>query len=281
MTKTAVIKRRLGAITNINQITKAMQIITVARTKGVQNQLKQAKKYHQEIKAFLEMVGTPPLPKNEAANLTQVIIVGSNQGFCGSFNGNLFTPLEFSLHKEEKLGHKIEIFAIGKKICEYLKTTKRDFHSGYNELLEKPFFEEVCSFIAPHYQDYSEGKISRIILIYNSYQSMLNQQSTALSLAPVQIVQKNLNKKVLFEPSLKSLQNRIFKLYICSHFYLCLLESISGELGCRLVTMKNAADNSKSLIKSLTLSAHKIRQAGITQELSEIMTTFEALKEEE
>ena len=283
MQKSLDLKRRLSAIKSINQITQAMQVITVVRTKNVQNRLKQAKKFQREADTLLKTLGPCP-PNAFPTPITQIIIIGSSQGFCGAFNDNLIAPLELAITTEEKQGCKVALFVIGKKIARYLKNTGRPFKPGEDALLEKPSFTLAQEFITPFRQRFSASDVSRVILIFNRYHSMLIQQPTVLTL----LANKKNNsghddEKPFFltEPSLELAKEKAFRFYVESSFYLYLLESISGELGSRLLTMKNATDNSNDLIKQLTIAAHKMRQAGITQELAEIMTTFEALKEEE
>ncbi|MCX5750747.1 MAG: ATP synthase F1 subunit gamma [Candidatus Saganbacteria bacterium] len=279
------IKRRLKAIIGIAKITEAMQIITVVRMKKSQDALKQAQKFFQEAESLIGIVGLPSFDKNNKSKLTKIMVIGSNRGFCGSFNYALFPKLELFLAQAKKEGQKTEVLALGEKIAQYLRRNQRDFTPTEKDIIEKPSSHLTRQFVEPIYQSFVKGSLGKLIIIYNHFKSAAIQIPTVTTLLPLPIPDlpagrqgKIKTKGFLFEPSLEELQKEVLKLYVESALHLYIMESINGELGTRLINMRNATDNSKKLITQLTLFANKARQAGITQELAEISGAFEALK---
>jgi F-type H+-transporting ATPase subunit gamma len=273
------IKRRLKAIIGIGKITEAMQIITMVRIKRSQDALKQAQKFYQEAENLLKITGLPAFEKDNQSKLTQIMVIGSNRGFCGAFNYLLLPTLELALAQEKRNDQKTEIFAVGAKIAQYLREGRQIFYAANENIIEKPSSALTRELIGPIYRSFVEGKLGKLIIIYNHFKSTAIQIPTAVTLLPLAPPEKKAVKEYIFEPSLEELQKEALKIYIESALHLYIMESINGELGNRLINMRNATDNSKKIIGQLTLAKNKARQASITQELTEISSAFEALKE--
>lgn len=277
------IKRRLKAITGIEKITEAMQIITLVRVKRSQDALRHAQRFYQEAENLLRITGLPVFERDHKPKLTQIIVIGSNRGFCGAFNNFLFPTLALALAQEKKTNQKTEIFAVGAKISQYLRGTRQSFYAADEDVIEKPSPALTKKLIEPIYRSFVEGSLGKLVVIYNHFKSTAIQIPTAVTLLPLPAPGrqgKKAAKEYIFEPSLEELQKEVLKVYVESALHLYVMESINGELGNRLINMRNATDNSKKIIGQLILAKNKARQASITQELNEISGAFEALKEE-
>ena len=152
--------------------------------------------------------------------------------------------------------------------------------SAVTDYGDKPSFEQINSPVQAMLDDYNQGKIDRIYVVYNQFINAMSQTPTVNQLVPLPEnafsddnsgMQTELSWDYIYEPDIKTLIDDLLGRYIESIVYQAVLENIASEQSSRMVAMKAATDNAGDLINDLQLVYNKLRQAAITREISEIV----------
>lgn len=221
-----------------------------------------------------------------------VIVIGTDRGLCGSLNNKLFKQLfqRYETHKENT-----DMFCIGKKTVEFF--VRSGFSVVGNQSIKDAFTEEDLYILYTFISVALQKKAYRSITLYfNFFKNAMQQLPLHVNLFPLgkENVQTFLDeldinldefltpeieyKDLIVEPSAKMLAREIQQQLIQHIVYGAILQNKTGEFASRMIAMKNAKENSISMIKSLKLSFNKARQTAITQEVSEIMSAKMAIE---
>ncbi len=281
------IKKRIAGVKNIQQITRAMEMVAAARLRKAQEMAQSARPYAEKMKGLMENLWVsvsddiehPLLEKREIKKLALTIIT-SDKGLCGAYNGNMIRKIqEFINYNSDK---DIVLLCIGKKGYDYFK--KRNLPIiNFHPLPVKGVSIEMVKEIAGELIDgYKKREFDQVILFFTRFVTVMNLRPTERGLLPLERPKgKELGEVVqeyIFEPSAEKLMADLLPRFIETEVYNSLVESIASELGSRLVSMRNATKNSGEMIDDLTLSYNKARQASITRELLEIVSGADALR---
>lgn len=239
------LRSRFRAIKSLNSILTAMQVVTRVRFQRVKEKYAMAEIYLRPLRRVLYQRVEP----REFSKKVMVVMT-ANRGLCGSFNPNILAKAEEFLKQVP-----------GVKLVK-LSLYKLDFNEAAKSF-ENIFSEDTGMYVA-----------------YNAYRGSINLVPTIYQLYPVpeEFTQKRELEEMILEPSPEKLCDEMFRHYLVARFYQLLLNSQMGELTARLMVLNNAVENSKDLISSLQLSINKQRQAAITRELTELMTSVEAMR---
>lgn len=282
------LKRRIASVNSTRQITKAMKMVAAARLRRAQDAILKARPFAVSIR---DVVGgllqnssireSHPLLSHREVKKVNVILVTSDRGLCGSFNTNLLKRAE-SLYKTE--GKKYEKFAFtcfGKKGYEYLSLRKipiqkyhQDFFKGFKYAKVHAVAEEILA-------AYLSGEFDEIRVIFAEFRSAISQVVTQQTLLPVEPAALEEGKSAtdyIYEPGQGEILEKLLPRYFIAQLYRAMLETQASEHGARMAAMDNATKNAGEMIRKLTLEFNKVRQAGITKELLEIVSGAEALK---
>jgi F-type H+-transporting ATPase subunit gamma len=285
------LKRRIASVKSTQQITKAMKMVAAARLRRSQEAIVRARPFAEAIRQVVENLiqdeeirSAHPLLVRRQVKRVNVVLITSDRGLCGSFNSGLVKRAE-SLYRSEAANYEQLAFTcIGKKGYEYLNLRKipvvdytPDFQRGLNyakvELLSNKLIKE-----------YTDGRWDEIRVIYAEFKSAISQAPTTTTMLPVDLSaeQRSAAKKgsvdFLYEPTRDGILEELMPRYFKAKLYRGLLESAASEHGARMSAMDSATKNAGEMIRKLTLEYNKIRQAGITKELLEIVSGAEALK---
>ncbi len=288
------IKTRIKAVQNTQKVTKAMKLISIIKSKQLQNLVNNAKEYNQQIasllhktlaNADLENIDTDKLPnilKKKPPAGHCLIVISSDRGLCGPYNSALFKALEAHIKNIKK---PIKLILFGNKAISYAQR-----NLGHCEILQKyghlpvnPPASLAIEVFSQIEKAYSKGEITNVEIFYSRYVSMVNSQVTNTVLLPFQAFNQpkaeNLNStpEIIFEPNPIQLLETLIPLYAQNQIYSAMLSGRASELAHRVNAMTAATDNAKALINQLTLSYNKARQASITQEISEIVAGAESI----
>ncbi len=279
------IKRRKTSITNTQQITKAMKLVSTVK-------LQKAKVHAEETTPFfthtydtvcniLSKAGTvnhPYLNANDSKKKA-VIVITSNRGLAGGYNSNIVKLITGSDMNRTDL----EIYAIGKKGEDALLSRGYEVVKSYNDVMEAPTYIDAKAVCDELLKRYSGGEIGEIYLAYTYFKNTVVHVPTLLKLLPVEVDekdvegQKNSNLMMNFEPNEEEALSLIIPKYITSLIYGALIEAVASENGARMQAMDSATSNAEDMISDLTLKYNRARQGSITQELTEIIAGAEAL----
>lgn len=287
------IKTRIGSVTSTQQMTKAMKMISAARLRSAQTRILNLRHYANSLEEILrdvvltQKVSHPFLQqvlKKDIKNIL-VVVLTSDRGLCGGFNGNLCRFTEQFLKDSQY--EKKDLFFIGKKGSDYFKfrgvkgiqepvlNVVKDISYPLAAALSKELMEKTIS-----------GNYQAVYIVYNEFKSIIAPKIVSERFLPFDLKSSRLKEKkqnsktqnLIFEVPPKKLLKSLLEKYFSVQIYRCLSENIAAEHGSRMVAMDNATNNAKDMISDLTLKFNKLRQGAITTELTEIVGGVEALK---
>jgi F-type H+-transporting ATPase subunit gamma len=284
------IKRRIVGVKNTQKITKAMKMIAAAKLRKAQTKVINARPYSDNIASIISRL---PSEDDLSSNLffanrdiknVAIVVVTADRGLCGSFNQNIIKETERYI-KEELKAEDInsQLFCAGKKGIDYFG--KRDYeiigtNSGLFSSLEYNSALDIYNSIVPKFLN---GTFDKVVLIYNSFVSIINQKLESKQLLPIttesgseEKYQDNTN--YIYEPDRSYIFKYVIPKHLKAQLWRALLESNAAELSARMTAMDNATTNADEMIKSLNLTYNKERQAAITKEILEIVSGANALK---
>lgn len=278
------LRKRIKSVTNTEQITKAMKMVASARLRRAQAKAKATEPYAKGLKTMLSHA-VNGLDRDEVSNpildarpvkKTLYVLVGADKGLAGAYTSNLikfFTSDVKELDKET-----YEILAVGRKPTEYTKGHKYPLIKSFTGFSDKPLYEHTTSIVEDIVSRYTSGEVDRVEMIYTHFVNSLSQVVTKEQLLPLEVSSEEVNTEHIFTPSCEAVLEALVPNYLASTVYNALLQSAASELGARMTAMTSATDNASALIDTLNLEYNKLRQASITNELSEIVGGANALQ---
>ncbi len=307
MSSTKLVKQRIKSVKNTAQITKAMEVVSATKMRKSQEFAIRARPF---AVASLELLAnvlkrsniTPDLFMAREVRTTAILMIASDKGLAGAFNGNVFKKTESLIQEKQKAGNNIIFVTVGKKAKDYAgrrnMTSLKNF-SGFGDYTTIGETVEVADLVIHGFLDAS---FDEVIAVYTHFRTTLQQETIIKKILPAtqtsladsiqhilpeygKFSQKEeplrrepYNYEYKFEPSAKEILDTLIPQLIRIHIHHILLESNASEHSARMVAMKSASDNAKDLIGTLTLAYNKARQASITQELTEITAGRESLE---
>jgi F-type H+-transporting ATPase subunit gamma len=285
MPSTRDIRRRIKSVKNTAQITKAMQMVAASKMRKAQQLALAGHPYVQLLNRMLVALHgkvnptAHPLLEERPVNKELVLVVSTDKGLCGGLNTNIFREIA----KYDPA--KTEFVSIGRKGKQFIARTKRNLLADF-ELADRPSFLEVKSVSKFLVEKFLSKEVDKVTILFSRFVNTLNQEPRAATLLPLAALpvnkefeegQKDDGAQFIFEPDEETVLDRLLPYYIHYGAYQAVLDARASEHSARMVAMKNATDNAKSLVKDLTLEYNKVRQAAITSELLEITTAQMAL----
>ncbi len=282
MPSTRDIRRRIKSVKNTRQITKAMELVAASKMKKAQQAALAGRAYAGLMAEMLAAVAgrveesQHPFLARREVKTRGIILVTTDKGLCGPLNANLF-----KLVTEIKGPAKYAV--VGRKGTQFIARTRRDLLADFTVNDRVPFADVkvVTEFMV---QQFLDGAVDTVELIYPHFRNTLVQVPTCLPLLPLQSLAaviadlhndaghaaKPDDREILFEPDAQTVLEALLPLYVNREVYQHVLDAKASEHSSRMVAMKTAKDNATKLVGDLTLEYNKARQAGITQEILEI-----------
>ncbi len=323
MAKARAIVKRRKAVRNIRKITKTMQMIATAK---FQKSLKRAvgtkpftlkvRELVKELAASVGNVEHPLLRRPEGAECTNriaLVVITSNRGLAGAYNGNVLRKANAFIRQQEAAGKTVDLYVCGKKGVAYFNFQKRAILSR-QDFSDMPQYAEVERSAQKFMDAFNEKKIDALHVAYMNFVSTSTQKAeilTVLPLAGVAEVADHIGKQAAekaaqakkgaadmshrgeavtaetglheevtydFSPEPKELLDYLLPMTVKTALFQCFLDATTSEHVMRMVAMTSATDNADKMLKSLTMQYNRARQSQITTELSEIMGGVEAMK---
>lgn len=287
------IRVRITSVTTTRQITSAMKMVSAAKLKKAQDAILQMRPYAQKMKEVLlhvssesEEGGDNIYTKERHINKVAIVLITSNRGLCGAFNANaikLALNIATNKYSRQMQAGNVKFITIGKKGNDSLRNRKIAVENSFNDVLDKPSFDKVVG-VAQYLTDlYVTAKVDKIILVYNKFKNAGVQILTEEQFLPLK--KEHAEKEVMgirpnfeFEPNQDYILKELIPKTLKIELFKAVLDSNASEHGARMTAMHKATDNATDLIKQLTLTYNKARQATITGEILEIVGGAEALK---
>ncbi len=278
------IKERIKSIDSTIQITSAMKLVSAAKLRRAQDAIIKIRPYIGKLQELLQNVasGGETIDENPYAiqrPVEKVLIIGiaSNKGLCGGFNMNIVKKI-LDLKEIEFKGKQVEIIILGKKVQELLHFRKIAVKTSYNDIYNDLSYNNVAKFAEIFMNDFATKKYDVIKVVYNQFKNAATQILSAEQFLPIEVKEDAKPKDYIFEPSPEVILDDLIPRALKIRFHKFLLDSNAAEHGARMTAMHKATDNAQELQKDLTLEYNKARQTAITNQILEISSGAEALK---
>lgn len=275
------IRTKIKSVENTRKITRAMEMVAAAKMRKAQERMRAARPYAEKIRnvaAHLSRANPEYkhafLVKRESIQNVGVIVVTSDKGLCGGLNTNVLRLAISRMKAWEGEGKGIVVCPIGNKGFSFMNRMGANVKSHLTGLGDTPHIEKLIGAVKIMLDAYVAGEIDAIHLSYNHFINTMKQEPRMEQLLPLsddKLGGANGNWDYIYEPDAKPVIDELLVRYIESLVYQSVVENMASEQSSRMVAMKAASDNAKSVIGELKLVYNKARQAAITKEISEIV----------
>jgi F-type H+-transporting ATPase subunit gamma len=273
------IRRRIGAVKNIKQITRAMQFVAASKLKRAQDATLSARPYSEkidEVIADLAVVLSDedhPLFTKREGGKRLIVFITTDRGLAGPLNTNAirFALREIVEHGDN--GGELAVITVGRKGRDAIRRARLPIEAHFSGFGDRPTFADVTALARLVTDDFLAGTYDRVDVIYTRFVSTLTQRPTLDRILPMEPHGDTAGipgNQFLFEPSPAAVLQQLLPRYIATRMYQAVLENTASEWSSKMIAMKNATESAEELIDDLTLSYNKVRQANITREMIEI-----------
>jgi F-type H+-transporting ATPase subunit gamma len=276
------IRTKIKSVENTRKITRAMEMVAAAKMRKAQERMRAARPYAEKIRQVAAHLAHanpeyrhPFLVKRDSINNVGIIVITSDKGLCGGLNTNVLRLVTSRMKDFEGEGKKIQVSPIGNKGLGFMNRNGAKVISSLVGLGDTPHIENLIGAVKLMLDAYVAGEVDAIHISYNHFVNTMKQEPVFEQLLPltgnVSEGQQSSNWDYIYEPNAKSVIDELLLRYVESLVYSAVTENQASEQSSRMVAMKAASDNAKSVIGELKLVYNKARQAAITKEISEIV----------
>jgi F-type H+-transporting ATPase subunit gamma len=287
-------RARIKSVQATAKITRAMELIAASRIVKAQQRAQSATPYARELTRAVSAVATfsnvdhPLTTEPESSTRAAVLVVTSDRGLAGAYSSGVLKEAERLREKLSSEGKEVATYVSGRKGIAYYSFRRREVVESWSGFSDAPTYQAAHeigeTLIKAFLADDAEGGVHEVHIVFTRFVSMLVQRPDVIRMLPLEVVEGTeppAEDEVLplyeFEPSPDEVLDALLPRYVQSRIYFCLLQAAASELAARQRAMKSATDNANDLIETYTRVANQARQAGITQEISEIVGGVNAL----
>ena len=295
------LKSRIASTSSLEKIFNAQEMIASSHIAKARDVALNAKPYSDAISDAVQAlvqhthIDHPIVKKRENGTRVAVLALTSDRGMAGAYTSSIIRETESLLARLDEQGKQTELYVYGRRGVSYYKYRNRDIAGTWEGNTDKPGVEvaEAISnaLIDAYMKPDEEGGVSELYIVFTEFVNMVVQKVRVLRMLPVEVVadpskvSNDLNAEASplysFEPSVDEVLDAILPKYIQSRIHECLLTAAASETANRQNAMHTATENARSLIDDLTRKLNASRQASITQELTEIIGSADALNKKE
>tara|TARA_Y100000758_G_scaffold222544_2_gene160651 strand:- start:2602 stop:3486 length:885 start_codon:yes stop_codon:yes gene_type:complete len=294
MANIRAIVKRLKAVRNVRKITRTMELIATARFKKAMDRATEAAAYTRKIAEIVsDLSGAalsfshPLLEGRETQQRSAVLVMTSNRGLCGGYNGGVLRLAVPRVRELRDAGQDVSLEVSGKRGLAFLRFQGETISHEYTHFEEKPTFDEVDELASRYIAAYVAGDLDRLDVAYTRFESSSRQSATIETLLPVGSLDDDGaadsdddGPAVDYEflPSAGEILEEIVPASFKARLFKCFLDAAVSEQIFRMVAMKGATENAGEMIDTLSMQYNRARQTQITSELSEIIGGAAALE---
>jgi len=270
------IRRRIGSVKNIKQITRAMQFVAASKLKRAQDATLAARPYSAKLDEVLADLAAVlgqedhPLLATPKEGKRLIVLITTDRPLSGPLNTNI---VRFVARDIIDNPGDLAVITVGRKGRDAMRRTGVPLEAHFATYGDRPTFADVLPLARLVTDDFLAGTYARVDIVYSLWVSTLVQRPTSLTILPIQPAEDTEGipgNQFIFEPSAAAVLERLLPRYVATRLFQTVLEAKASEESSRMVAMKNATENAEELIEDLTLSYNKVRQANITREMIEI-----------
>jgi F-type H+-transporting ATPase subunit gamma len=287
------IRRRIRSIRNTAKITKAMELVAASRLRRAQMRVTAARPYADAIRVLVAELGAAaptaggalhPLLVQRDVHTVGVLLVTPDRGLAGALNTNIIRrATEVILEQERGDGRSVEVVTVGRKGQDFLARRGRKLLGTFTGMVASVKYDDVIPIARVITDSFINGSIDRAVLVYPRFISTLSQRPEVVQLLPIVPSETPAGQErtrkldYIFEPDPQSILEQLLPRYVEVLIYQAILETAASFFSAQMVAMRNATDNAKDLVESLSLTYNKVRQANITSQVTEIASAAEAM----
>lgn len=314
MANLKTIRDRIKSVKNTKKITEAMRLVAAAKVRRAQEQVTATRPFADRLAEVLyglaerlqfENLDLPLLKKREVGTVG-LLVVSGDRGLCGGYNNNIIRYAENRAKEIKAEGLEYKFVLVGRKATQYFQRREQPIKETYMNLEQIPTAPEAALIADELLSLFLSGTVDRVELVYTKFVSLISSRPVIQTLLPldpqgletpddeifrltsqggqfqvsrekVTSPMKSLPRDMIFEQDPAQILEALLPLYLNNQLLRALQESAASELAARMTAMNNASENASDLIRSLTLTYNKARQAAITQEILEVSGGAEAL----
>lgn len=288
MASSREIKRRIRSVKNVGQITRAMEMVAASKMRRAQRNVLAARPYADRMRDIIGDLTSRMVNASRKGTLLDVrpntgrvalIVVTPDRGLSGSLTSNVLRRVGRFILDQKQQGRTVDTFAYGKKGRDFLARTGQNLRAEAIKLGDAPGLEQILGVTTDALSRTQAGEYSEVYIVYSEFVNTLVQRPTLKKLIPVDAPPESGNSRLDFtyEPSQEAVLEELLPRYVETQIYQAILESIASFYSAQMVAMRNATKSAKDLVRDLTLTYNKARQAAITKEVSEISSGAAAL----
>ena len=275
------IRTKIKSVENTRKITKAMEMVAASKMRKAQDRMRAARPYGEKIRRVaanlshaLTEYKHPFLVNREQATVG-LVVVTSDKGLCGGLNSNLLRLAVVKMKEFDAQGKKFQVACIGNKGLGFMQRAGAKVVSHVTGLGDTPHMEKLIGPVKVQLDAYMKGEIDALYIGYTRFINTMKQEPVFEQLLPLSgesIGSAKTKWDYVYEPDAKAVIDDLLIRYVEALIYQGVAENMASEQSARMVAMKSASDNAKTVIGDLKLIYNKTRQAAITKELSEIVS---------
>ena len=281
MANTKEVRKQIASIKSTQKITAAMEMVAASKIRKTQSEMQLGRPYSEKIKEVISHIATSsseyshPFYENREAKKACFIVVSSDKGLCGGLNINLFKNVIQKAAELNNQGVESSFALIGVKAASFFKAVGGNVVANVQKLGDKPDPDMLIGLTKTVLDLHKDNEIDQVYICSNKFVNTMTQQPGVQQLIPLPVIEDDGLTSTywdyIYEPEAKELLEGLMTRYIESLIYHAVVENNACEQAAKMLAMKNATENAGDLIKELELLYNNVRQAAITQELSEIV----------
>ncbi|SDG12573.1 F-type H+-transporting ATPase subunit gamma [Selenomonas sp. WCT3] len=278
------IRQRIKSVKSTKQITSAMNMVATSRLRHAKEAASANRPYAEKVMEVVKEIAanagadfSHPLLENHKDGKKLILLVTADKGLAGAYSGNACKAAEAIVESKDDT----ELVVVGRKGVAHFKNRGYKIAESYIGISERPSFENARNIAEYIVERFKTGEYREVQMVYTKFISAINCEPQSVQLLPFQSEageNTGVHAEYIYEPDAATVLGFLLPQYLYTTVYAALLQSAASELSSRMNAMSNATDNAEELMSKLDLYYNKVRQAGITNEITEIVGGAEALK---
>ncbi len=279
------IRTRIRSVKNTQQLTYAMKLVSATKLRRAQERIVSARPYARRMLQVLHSLASRanpehhPLLERRGDARVEMVVITADRGLCGGFNTNIVKAAAEEM--ERRAGQEVTLTLVGKKGRDFFRRRRVSVRREMVDIFRNVTYAHAAELAREIIQGYVARELDAVYLVYNEFKSAIQQRVVVEKLLPIEQLAgegRGVMVDYIYEPGDKELFDRLLPKHVEVQVYRALLESAASEQGARMTAMDSATNNAAEMIESLTLNMNKVRQAGITKEILEVVSGAAALE---
>jgi F-type H+-transporting ATPase subunit gamma len=284
------LRRRISSVQSTKKITRAMELIAASRIVKAQQRVAAARPYSEQITEVLRQLVAGgvaldhPLLKERDVSTVGYIVLAADRGLAGAYNTSVLRTADRAILDDKAEGKGYSLSLSGGKAVGFFRYRGYEIDDAHTGHTERPTYEDARAVADGIIERYGEGEVDQVQLVYTRFLSVGSQKVVNTRLLPMEkgdiedLAAEGPQADYEFEPGAESILELLLPRYVEARVFAAMLDAAASEHAARQRAMKSATDNAEEMIKTLSVEANKIRQAGITTEIMDVVGGAEALR---